>query len=660
VRPAGLRARLVLLALAVLALFAGALPAVVAVPAVGVTFALTPGLVLARLLAPRARPAKTTLLAMVISPLLVGGGGAALLALGVGSRAAALAVVAGAGALTLVPWPPREELDEPESVVPWVAGTAWAAVVLAFLLGNHWLLTRADGWFHAAVILQIAQRGLPVEDPFFAGMRLLYFWGYHVRGAMWLGLAPQLSVWVPVLSPQVAGAVGVMIGVALLAQRLGASARGQALATLVAAFGYAPFAWIRVVGRVLLGDVRGMDEIRQILLQGVDPVLGALGAGTLHPSMAFFGDKFLIPTPFALGLAAFLAFTICLLDALEQPLARRWTILGLVQASALFLHSVVGAANVLMAGVWGVWTLTRARRRPEAHLRTAFFALAAAAAGAVLLLLPYLAATLAGKQQTITFGLDLRGLSTWLLAGGLYVFAGMPWLMRRSAAPGTARELWGLAWGLTLAALLLQLPLGNQSKLFNLLFALLAAPAALQLIEWVDACRGGARTLLVGAIVLALAPTVLLCAWGFASEARQLEFSSEAPRSRWVEDAYRWAAVHTPSNTVFVDPASRLGMAVVAGRSALWGGERWADNWGYDPESLEVRRLAVRELATGRVSERTRRLIRELDRPVVLVHRRQGPYADSTATPPLADEAGRWRLLYENDGVTLYVWKENR
>lgn len=650
---------LVLAALAVLAAVAGRLPAPLAAAALSITFGFTPGWILVRQLEPGARPAWGALLALVLSPLAAGGVAAIAMSLGAAPAPVATASAWAIGLLALVPARTAAPQGARESPAPWVAGAGWAALVVAFLAGNTILLTRADGWFHAAVTLQAAQRGLPVEDPFFAGLRLLYFWGYHVHAALPLAIAPALPVWVPLVASQVAGALATMIGVALLAQRLGASARGQYAAVVLAVVGYLPFGWAWLGVRVWTGDVRGGAEITQLLTRGIAPVLAAMSPGTLHTSMAFFGDKYLIPTPFALGFAMFLAFTLLLLDATARPRFGAWVLLALVQGASLFLHSVVGWSNALMAAGWGAWTLLRALRTRERGLWLAVAGVAAAGLAATLLLLPYIGATSAGKRQVITWGISGPVLRTWLLAGGLYVVPGMIWLARGAGAPGPARELWGLATALTLASLLLGLPLANQSKLFNLLFLLLAAPAALQLVEWCALARGARRATIVAGLALAVVPTVGLAMWGFATEAGQLPYASELPRSDAVRDACAWASRHTPPDAVFVDPEEELGVTVLAGRSVLWGGDRWAGNWGYDERSLERRRRAVEELGAGRPSDDTRALLRELDRPVVLIHRKFRAPTDSVpgAAPGVTPDAGQWTRVYENEGVALYRWK---
>src|SRR6185503_5572933 len=100
---------------------------------------------------------------------------------------------------------------------------AWTLLVGLLLAIHPALLQRADGWFHAAVTLQVAQRGLPPEDPFFAGLRLLYFWGTHAWAALWLTLAPRIPVWAPLAALQIAAALACPLAVGVLASRLGAS-----------------------------------------------------------------------------------------------------------------------------------------------------------------------------------------------------------------------------------------------------------------------------------------------------------------------------------------------------------------------------------------------------------------------------------------------------
>ncbi len=642
--------------LAALATLSRHLPAPVAVALIAPTFGVVPGWIFTRHLAPRAGPARKLLFSLVLSPLLVGGPAAILLARGVPPGVVASGACWVLVALSLVAVRRSGEADEPEGAVPWIAGAAWAAVVALFFVGDAGLLTRGESWFHAAIVMQVAERGLPLENPFFAGLRLVYYWGYHVRAALWLALCPALAPWTPLLSPQVAGAFATPLGVALLAQRLGAAPRARLLAVALALFGYAPFGWVWLLARAATSSAGAAAGWHALVGHGFEPILAALDPGTPHPSMAFFGERHLVPGPFALAAAAFLACVLALLDVIEVPRRRSLVLLALLLASALFLQSVVGWAACLIGAGWAVWTLARSRRTWEQHLRRPMLGVAIAAVAALVLLYPYLVATSGGTSPGLTWGLDGAALRTWLLAGGLFVAPAAIWLSRRASAPGPERELWGFSIAMTAGALLLGLPAAPRGQLFSLLFLLLAAPAALKFQLWLEDERPARRAAWAAFLLLAVLPTTALGLWGFASEARQSSRVSEAPRSEWLRQAYEWAASHTAPDAVFVDPEERLGMAVVAGRSALWGGERWAGAWEEGAAGLEARRRAVSELSAGRESPRTIAFLRSLGRPIVLV-RRKPPYAAPGAAP-VAPSPERWTRIFENDGVILYRWNE--
>ena len=646
-----------------------ALPAWLAAALLIPTLTLTPGALAARLVAPAAGVADSALLALTLSPFVAGAPVAAMIALGVSPAGAARAVgiALAAFALVVAAWPPRAAAPH-DGAAPWLAAAAWTAFVAALVLGNPDLLPRSDGWFHAAVTLQVAGRGLPVEDPFFAGLRLLYFWGVHVWAAAWLVLAPALSVWTPFVALDLAASVAVMLGVTRLARRLGAGSGGQLAAAGLAAAGHAPFAWAWLAGRLALGRITGWAEARQLLTRGAEPVLAAMNQGTLHSSMAFFGDKFLIATPFGLGIALFLATLIALLNAIERPSWRAWTTIALLQGAALFVHSVVGWANAIVAAGWWLSALWRARRPDERALARRLAPLAIAFVLATAALSPYLDATTAGKHQSLHFGLDGPTLRTWLLAGLAYVPAGMLWLGGAARRDRAARELRIMAIVLTLAALLLGLPLGNQSKLFNLLFALLAAPAALGFGVLAGRLPRG-RVVVAALLAAALIPTAVLFTWGFATEHGQLHLDWDRPANGDERAAWSWVRAHTAPDAILVDAGARLDMTVLAARSALWGGDGWAKNWGYDPRALAARRAAAATVGTGLdPTPEARRMLGELGRDVLVVARRgeTSPVGNAwarlvTREPGVAPgDVTRYTLLYRNDTVALYRWTGTR
>ena len=302
--PAGSGLRIGLALAAALAAVSWLLPVPVAAGALAVTFLVTPGLLAARFAFARSSPEIAWASALALSPFLAGAPVAALLSLGAPLPLLAHLVAASVALLALVvPAPGARRADDSPGWVPWACAAAWTVLVAALLVGNRWLPPRADGWYHAAGTLQILQRGVPPEDPYFAGIRMLYFWGMQAWAAAWLALAPRLSVYTPFIAFNLSAAFAVVLAVAGLARRLGASRAGVAFATGVATLGYSPFCWGLIVGRAMTGEVRGATVLVRALGQGVDPVLFTLAAGQLHGSMAFFGDKYLVLTQFSMGLA---------------------------------------------------------------------------------------------------------------------------------------------------------------------------------------------------------------------------------------------------------------------------------------------------------------------------------------------------------------------
>jgi len=659
------------LVLVTIALAPQALPAWVAAPALALALAYAPGAFAARALAPRAGHAGRALFALATAPLLAGAPGALLLALGLAPALAARAVL---GAIALVaivaalrPDPAQAERER-EGATPWLAAGLWTALMAALLLGNRWLVPHSDGWFHAAVTLQLSTQRtghpLPPENPFFAGLRLLYFWGYHAWATLWLAAAPRLSVWAPLVTLNLTGAFAVILGVCLLARRLGAGARGMQAAALVATCGYAPFGWMWIVVHAFTGQVTGLAELHRELALGAARPMQVMSTWTLHASMAFFGDKFLVITPFAPGLAQFSLLLLVMLDFIARPGPRESVALGLVVAAALFTHSVVGWSAALMAGVWWWWALWRARRG-QATLAAVLLRLPAVFLAVVLILSPYLAATTLGNQRGGAPGFSRLGLGTWLLSGMLVVPLGLTRLWNERTRSDAAPHLLVFALALSAAGLAIVMPGNNQSKFFNLLFLVLAPPAGLALADGYRRASAGGRRLLVAVLGAALAPTVLVALWAFATERGQFGEPWEHARAGEL-DGMRWVASHTPADAILVDRRFSTDLPVRAGRSVASGGERWEEGVPgafYAPSALAARRRMTNELgALGEASPGTRALIRSLARPVFVTVRRRwdedGP-AGEWDRAILSAHPG-YALVYRNEEIAFFRWEEGR
>src|SRR6187431_169191 len=54
-----------------------------------------------------------------------------------------------------------------------------AALAFTLPLAETWWRVRDDSWFHAAVADKLTRDGLPLFDPYFAGLRIQYMYAYH-------------------------------------------------------------------------------------------------------------------------------------------------------------------------------------------------------------------------------------------------------------------------------------------------------------------------------------------------------------------------------------------------------------------------------------------------------------------------------------------------
>lgn len=606
------------------------LPAAVRVGALAFTFLALPGWLATGALRPDLPLADRLLSTLALSPALAGA--VAVLAMVCGAppplAARIVAGVCGAAALAAAFRPASDpagrDARSATSGYDFVPALAWAALTLFALAANPFLAPRSDGWFHAAVSEAIARRGVPVEDPSFAGLPLLYFWGMNAWAALWLAVAPGLAPWTPWIALDVASALAVMLAVASLARRLGATPGARAWAVGTAALGSAPFAWGWIAARAASGEVRGLAELRRIVSSGADGTLRELGRGLLHPSLAWFGDKFSVLTPFGLGLTLFVLFVIALHEAEVEPRGHRLAWLALVTGAALFTHTVAGFSALAVAWAW--WAIGAG-----AALRGAFawgtLARVAGAIGAgVVLALPYLVTVSRGKHGALAPGFTASSVGSLLEAGALFLPAAVIGFRSLSGSEPRVRALARVALlaALVIGAMgvLVKLPESNQSKFQNLLFVLLAAPAGLGLAATWRRLTGLQRPAFVLALALATVPTTLIAAAGLAAEHGQSDDSWHDPAAP-VRAAWEWLRDRAPENTVIADEGGAREPMVFAARSALAPGASIERNWGGPPESLAARRLATRELsAHGEVSASTDSLVRALARPVVVVERR--------------------------------------
>jgi hypothetical protein len=624
------------LAAAVCAAPAGSLPLKATLVALAVGWCLAPGALLARHLAGEWATDARLALALLLSPFAGGVAVTLLRSAGLGAGDAARAF-AGLVAL-LCAWRALRAHTGPvlSSLAPgplrFALGVALAVLVAHVL--NPELTLRSDGAFHAAVV-RAAERSLPPEDPFFAGLPLRYAWGFHAWAAAWLAAHPRVPATAPLVCACAAAAAAALLAVAALARRLGAGAPAALLAQGLALAGAAPFAWLVLAARAVSGEVRGADEIGRALGQGADHALRALDPGWLHPSLVTPLDKFVVVTPFAFALAGVALAAFALAAVLDGRPARGAGPLAAVVAGCVWVHPFAGLA---LAGATIAAALAVVPAAPAA--RRAAGGVAASVAVAALLLLPWALGTLRGGEgpaMAVRFAPGGAGLASAVLAGALLLPPSLFWLLAPARRDPLRLAIAAMLGAFVVPACLLRLAGDNQSKLLGLAFLLSAAPAAM---VWGSAGRGRA---LRGAVLAASALPTLAAM--LAAYARQSGGSADAP-SRPPRAIATAIAQLAPRDAVLVDATldttrgAAPALPGATGRALLWSGPFMARKWGHAPEALELRSAVARALARGEWPDGAAgELLRSLGREPWLVVPQDSSRADDPSAHVVARDS---------------------
>lgn len=558
----------------------------------------------------------------------------------------------------------REAIGSARAAAWLLAG--WLVLLAAIYVANPNLRPRVDGWFHAAVAAHLAQTGLPLEDPWFAGHRLLYSWAYHVLLDVTVAASPAgttpldaLVGW-SLLAALATGALVIALARAWAlagtgpgdvpessARRAGA-AGAWALAFAILATN--PAGVLFTVLRGFVGVDRGFDHLAHPFDSGASSTLSLLTFQYPHVSLAFFGDKFLTPTAFGLGYACVLAAARSLFFPRALPGFSPVVLAAVAIAVALFVHTLTGLALLLALGAWLVLRLVFDRRRAADAAGAAGAAgirgTALAMAVAFVFALPYLVSVMRGRQGGASPHFSFAPEMLWaILATGVlyFLFASRP-VVQSLGRSGGPRELSITALVFLAAALSTTMIQRNETKFVNLGFLLLAVPAGI----------GAARHARSAALLLALAvPTNAVAYAGFALDRGQDNLGRLVPGPE-LQDAYAWAARHTATRDVFLeaqepgatDPVRDL--LVHGPRALVWGGEGYAWNWGYERSDLLRRHRAAGELAQGALSDSSYAYL--ADR---FVARGRAVYAVRRGAYGALPGGGAWSRVYEGRGIAF-------
>ncbi|HXV12907.1 MAG TPA: hypothetical protein VEC56_01745, partial [Candidatus Krumholzibacteria bacterium] len=531
--------------------FGVAVPAVLMLPLQVLTWIhlmLVPGMAL-YLLVERGRPHAVDALqaALVLSPVTLVGVGL----LGLVTHTATLSIAAWVAVTALaalascvrragpVITPPRREL----SLFLVLLG-ATVVLVAILPLTREWWRIRSDAWFHAAVVLQMRDFGVPPQDPYFAGIKLQYMWAYHAV-VLYLGDLLRVDYFRVMAFVNWHALTLLAVAAYRLATifRTGTAPRIAAVATVLFAFNGAFWLFLPIkAAKAFIGDVRGFDEIARMFALTPLDLTSAYAFLDIYRNPEFFLDKFMVATAFSMALSFMLAALSSACAFLSASRPASLIVLSASTAGALLFHMYVGLiALAAIMGAAAAILLFRSAIRGYT-LRSALYpALCAAASAAVTAPFFYIVTRDRvgnGPAALLNISLD-RALSIAIPCALVLVLAWREGRIRNDRSP-PARFLVFSALATLIACLVVSLPGANDlDKPAFPVFLTVAVVAGFAIADHCESRRGPWRR---AAPVLWVALFAVPCnavafAGCFATPDRIEVTSEEHALGRWVRQA---------------------------------------------------------------------------------------------------------------------------
>ena len=656
------------------------LPGVAGDVAAFVWLGVFPGLALGRLFLPGAPRATRWILGVALAPLASTVVGWALVQSGQPLTTAARIVGLGGwflfagGEARALGSPPATDDDARGDWRVWGWVLAATAFVALPMLVSEWARVRSDSWVHAGIVWEIAERGLPPQDPRFAGLPLNYVWFYNLFIALLGSIRPGSSPFTHMATANACwiGAL-VWLGYALAwtVHRTPAAARRAVPLLLTGLNAGALILWPLWLLRALRGEVTGSAEVARIVAatewNGV-AVMRELTAPFAW--MVNSWDKFMVGTAlgyaYLLMLVALWAATRWLTDDRNAPKGSpapwRWLLVVAAAAAGMMLfHSVVGLSAIPVSIGASLLMFGLTTRDPRLGEPRRYLLLVAAFAAGLAAALPYFRSISRGWDASASGVehrfLHLDGFMPWTLltACGVTLWLAWPALVRLVHTRAVA-GVWLIAWlaGMTAFAIVVHLPEHNEFKFVWMVFAplaLIAGAAAGERLEWV---RRRVGPVLAGVLLfVAFALPALLLLRGFMLD-RSGATAPETVRAAGDAACYAWIRDRTSRSAVFLDHLSR-DVLLVEGRRRLLAGTPWGPERAAFPREALLRRRAIMADLYGPAQDLAGDAagLDALGAPAYVLYRVED---FGTATPWTALDADtlRFERVYAHDGRLIY------
>jgi hypothetical protein len=540
---------------------------------------------------------------------------------------------------------PRPAGGPPADPVAWLIAAALALLVALPAAVNPVVRESGDAMFHAQIVSEIRLRGLPPQNPSYAGLPLNYVWQLHVWVA---ALVEAMGLSVYRVFPWIGGAMmaALALGVFRLSSLFWGETLHRRLAPAVVALGMNALGWVLLTAHLvlspLMGTNRGFPEFQErISVWLLHPNAHLVCGGLIHNShfvLCSLLFKFLCANAIGTALSLIVATFVLVAVRVREGGRGRLVAIALLAMSAAAIHPVVGVP----AGLAVIAGLALATLSAEGRTRTLTPALAVA--GGLALAAPLLWSMLQlglahGPHSRIHVATQnlpplVQGIEVVLLP------ALWGWVAARRRSPALA--LFGLGFALASLAFAVAfdtpVPMTGVYVVYTAYIgvALFAAAGVGKLATALTRRLGGAGAWML--IALVFLPNALLLFNGFMrqSGAWGLAGYPETPDEISLFDYVR---DHTAVDAIVIDvqPAYSSSVAAYSERRGLFGG---GDPWeaavlGYPADVLAMRRSAVVNLLLEPgLRDSTLQVLRAVPQSLYVVARRAPPPNLIVVPPP--------------------------
>jgi hypothetical protein len=590
---------------------------------------LLPGAALYRLTSREPSPLEALTAALVLSPVLTTGVALVALLAGVRTHAASALPVMLWGLVGLLAFRPTCSKKLPPSLgrretLALLALVLVAVATISYLpFTRDWWRMRSDAWFHAAVVAEIADFGIPPQDPYAAGLPLQYMWFYHVY-VLILSRASGIEPFAMMALINIPALVGMAAASFLFSSMFRRSFSHHFAATVTVLLGMNAAYWLFLPTKLLravTGEVRGMAEItRSFSLHPFDlnAVRRFVDVGF---NQEFFLDKFMVATALSLGLSLMAYLWYAGTKYITSKNAEALLGASLAAFGGMAFHTALG--TVAYGGILGgLLLLVVSRRFFGAYETGPMWRLTGALLASGILVAPYIYSVTHAKTgaQALPFGLAAPKMIGIVVSCALVIFLAA-FQAKRIARE---RETAGYFLIFSTAAVVgvctvLNLPGANSyDKLPFLVFFPLAVVGGWTIADFSargPTPRARARRFVVASFI-AFAPLNLLMVAGYYHTAPIEILSPDETK------VATWARAATPRNAVFIDVDKRVFLVAAGPRRYYLASESYAMDWGYDKAEIERRKRLIADVySSGPLSGATLGVLGSMSQNVYVLAR---------------------------------------